>query len=535
MVKAELRYNPYTLKTAIRFNGRAPRVNSLVEKYIGGRLEDWIDKVPEIFAGEMNGYGFELDFSGTAQDFDELKGAFRRASVGEGEVSLFLKNELEPRQQKLDEINGLLAWLERRRNRQLDLKGFKERHPEIFEKTLNLVCVGGPFFEAQDVHGMTVAADHVEKAAELKETRIRNTPIVLWTDRDHLAAFQRNLSELLSRSDVTQKQLFFQFADDVDTDKARRIAEDLGVRTPQIVTSVRDGKLQQYMALYPVTDYIHQVLAAFRAFAQKAQPKLEGEQQKGQSANQALHRKIDGVIRELVIFKQCLERFKNRDNLAVPGAWEADKDRLLAQIENWQRRKTKISGETDGTKMAEALNVLVQKQYQRYIEQFSADTLSAVKKVEQALAALYAPAAAVSPFKPRGTAWENLKAPAVPDLKAPLLAIREERTVMEKGFFDTAAHPVRHVDFQVQKWRQYAAEQVRPIAEALQRRTFAKLQQYYGDLAAAYTAHLQQCIQEKDDASSALSAQMSDEDRRLQEDADWFGELSDQLESVARN
>ncbi len=59
MVKAELRYNPYALKTEVRFNGRKPRINSLVEKYIGGSLEDWIDKVPGIFAGEMNGYGFE--------------------------------------------------------------------------------------------------------------------------------------------------------------------------------------------------------------------------------------------------------------------------------------------------------------------------------------------------------------------------------------------------------------------------------------------------------------------------------------------
>lgn len=33
MVKAELSYNPYLLETNIKFNGRNPRINSLVERY----------------------------------------------------------------------------------------------------------------------------------------------------------------------------------------------------------------------------------------------------------------------------------------------------------------------------------------------------------------------------------------------------------------------------------------------------------------------------------------------------------------------
>ena len=40
MVKAELSYNPYLQETKIRFNGRSPRVNSLVEKYQKEKLQD---------------------------------------------------------------------------------------------------------------------------------------------------------------------------------------------------------------------------------------------------------------------------------------------------------------------------------------------------------------------------------------------------------------------------------------------------------------------------------------------------------------
>ena len=81
MVKAELSYNPYTLETDIRFNGQPPRINSLVEKYQSETLQDWIKELPRIFHDEMNGYDFELEFSGTARDFDELKRAFMQAGV----------------------------------------------------------------------------------------------------------------------------------------------------------------------------------------------------------------------------------------------------------------------------------------------------------------------------------------------------------------------------------------------------------------------------------------------------------------------
>lgn len=71
MVKAELSYNPYLQETEIRFNGQSPRINSHVEKYLDKKLQTWIHKLPYIFRDEMNGYGFELEFSGTELDYEE--------------------------------------------------------------------------------------------------------------------------------------------------------------------------------------------------------------------------------------------------------------------------------------------------------------------------------------------------------------------------------------------------------------------------------------------------------------------------------
>ena len=49
--------------------------NGLVEKYKGLLLQKWIDKVPDVFYDEMNGFNFELEFTGTQLDFQDLKTA----------------------------------------------------------------------------------------------------------------------------------------------------------------------------------------------------------------------------------------------------------------------------------------------------------------------------------------------------------------------------------------------------------------------------------------------------------------------------
>ena len=111
MVKVELEYNPYLMETSVRFDGREPRINSLVEKYQNSKLQDWIREIPEIFYNEMNGYGFELEFSGTKMDFEQLKKTFEDAGVTDDQVVLFHKNEINSREDKVIALEQLVNWL----------------------------------------------------------------------------------------------------------------------------------------------------------------------------------------------------------------------------------------------------------------------------------------------------------------------------------------------------------------------------------------------------------------------------------------
>ena len=105
MISVELQNNPYLLETHVRFNGQRPKINCQIEKYENQLLSDWVSNVPQIFYDEMNGYDFDLIFSGTEYDFQKLNQAFAANDVTPEQVRLIMRNELEDAEVKSDEIN----------------------------------------------------------------------------------------------------------------------------------------------------------------------------------------------------------------------------------------------------------------------------------------------------------------------------------------------------------------------------------------------------------------------------------------------
>ena len=94
MANAELQYNPYLLETEVKFNGQDPKINSQIEKYEKQLLADWVREVPKMFYDEMNGYDFDLFFSGTEYDFQKLQQTLISLGVTHDQVRLIMRNEL---------------------------------------------------------------------------------------------------------------------------------------------------------------------------------------------------------------------------------------------------------------------------------------------------------------------------------------------------------------------------------------------------------------------------------------------------------
>lgn len=84
------------------------------------------------------------------------------------------------------------------------------------------------------------------------------------------------------------------------------------------------------------------------------------------------------------------------------------------------------------------------------------------------------------------------------------------------------------------QWRSRAAERILPVANTLIGNCYSNLLAYYNAMADAYHEHLQVLITERNDKKDLVSAQLSDDEKRLQEDNDWLAAVQDQLQNIER-
>lgn len=75
MKKVCITYNPYLVRTTITIDGQKPKQNSALNAS-NTRLQDWVDKLPEILINEYRDNAYEIHFVGTQVDFEDIKIAF---------------------------------------------------------------------------------------------------------------------------------------------------------------------------------------------------------------------------------------------------------------------------------------------------------------------------------------------------------------------------------------------------------------------------------------------------------------------------
>ena len=77
MTKVDIAYNPYKLTTSIYVNGKKPKLNSpLNADAENRRLQEWVDKLPDILLDEYPDNNYDIHFTGTQVDYDDLTSSF---------------------------------------------------------------------------------------------------------------------------------------------------------------------------------------------------------------------------------------------------------------------------------------------------------------------------------------------------------------------------------------------------------------------------------------------------------------------------
>ncbi|MGI6221588.1 MAG: hypothetical protein ACOYIP_06960 [Coriobacteriales bacterium] len=551
MVKVELSYNPYLLETLVSFNGNPPRINSLVEKYSSGKLQEWIDEVPHVFYDEMNGYDFELSFSGTDLDFEELGKSLERAGIGTDLVRPFHKGRIGGRNEKIQEINHLTAWLDENPNKRFDWQSFRDFNKELFEGVYPLVVVGNlpslGNLQASDglFESIATSIDFVDSAGELRNTDLGSTPILVVVDRRSSKALPRNLENLLSRSDIRQNQLFFLI--NYDSEKVERIIRDLGVTEPQIVSAPNDERIARYLEIYPVSERINDVIRAFAEQLKEIGSKLEEENRLSEITNKSVHEKIRNLDDTLNRLKEAADFFTNRDTLDYPAELSAAKATLMYEIGHWRSKKTKIDKIDDARRLSQEYEDIAKRQLEHFRQEVSWVFRSKCSEIERRTDEWYKHAQCDEDFAIDAPAQNPSSEHAIPAIASELMEIKSERYVAPKeDFFESFgkffvgepdASPqeaVLETVFYCEKWRSHVECVIAPIANSIVDETYASLCKHLAQLSDIYLEHLDALMRDAQLEKERASAQLSEDERLLQADNDWHSEFRDKLHTIER-
>ena len=543
MVQAELTYNPYLLETEVSFNGNPPRINSQVEKYQGQKLQTWMNDIPSIFYNEMNGYDFELDFDGTALDYEELKSSFIQAGVTKDMVRLFHREVLEGRREKTTSIEKLLDWLDRTPNRRFNLREFRTRNKDLFESAYPFVVIGGNVVSERSIDGIEVSIDNVQSVDELRKTDLRSTPILFFLDRKTVGALQRNLLQLLARKDIMQEQLFFMVSP-VLGEKVVRVIKDLGIKTPQVITALDDDQIVRFLELFPVSEYIYEAIKAFRRETDALGEVLETENKRSEATNKDVHKKIKALDDTLARLKSANNLFINRANYDLPQELLDAKSDLINAVYRWKIKKTKTTTPEEAVLLSSEFETEVAQLFEAFKQAvrgiYSSKCLAIQTRCETWFKSARVRVNSDLPAAEPSTISDH----SAPDIANALLNIKEEQYVTPKEDLfgrlfritdDASMEPVLETTYYLEKWRDYAAEAIEPSADEMIDEVYSSLQQYYKLLSEAYITFIEAILQKETAEKETVSSQLSEDEHLLQIDNDWFAAFCDKLQDIERS
>lgn len=539
MVTAELNHNPYLLVTKVKFNGEAPRINCQIEKYDKQPLKDWVKVVPTIFFNEMNGYDFDLLFTGTGPDYEEVKKSFKKAGVSDEEVRLIHKNVIEDAYTKSKEIDDLLSWMRNHPNRRFSYDAFWTENRELFEGLYPYIIINGTM--VPEIRP-DISAEVVQTAEEIAGTNLSSVPIIFYIDDNIRNHFRQDLDIILKRDDIRQEQLFFIIDPSMNANQIIRVISDLGVIKPQVIDRYDDIAVMTYMRNYPVTEYVRDAISVFRNIADSIEQTLDSENEKSLLLNSRIHEEIDELEKDLSLLKETDGFFVQQDNYTLSHNFTDNKKVVTDQIKKWKNRKTKITGDHEIEYAANEYVSVLSKAIVSFVDKTELLYMEAATEIQNEFSLIYSSAGIDKDFMPDNVELSSFGQYSCPEIAARLIETKQVAYENPRtdflGFIkkpsDTRTEPVRVVTCHLDEWRQIVEDILLPFMNDIIVICSKKLSQYYYELANHYHEHLTGLIKDNNLAKESVSAQLSEDERNLQEDNDWLADIKAQLQNIER-
>lgn len=538
MICAELSHNPYLLQTSVKFNGHEPRINCQIEKYQDKQLSEWVTYIPEIFYEEMNGYDFDLNFIGTKSDFEEVVRAFQAKGVTSDQVRIFHKNEMEDTSRKSTEIINLLKWLELNPNRKFDYEGFRHDNTELFDEPYPYFMIGGTVPSKCDPK---ISIERVENADELQNVSLACTPVVIYIDNLNRKTARKDLKTLLSRADIKKNQLFFTIHPGMDTRQVTRVISDLGVEHPQIIQRYDDDVVMKYMRDYPITQFVRKSIKAFSNTTEKISAILTEENKNSVVTNAETREAIDALDSDIDTLNNEDEFFTQRDKYEAPSHFQNNLEKLIFHINDWKKKKVKILSESEAEDMSDDYDDYLQQYCTEYGKAQSDLMIVEAARISDEFHTAYAKAGIDAEYHPDNIQLSPRGKFVCPEVKADLMTICSISYEQPQDFFgffkkqdEQDPKLVRVTTYYMEEWRKKASELILPVAKKYMKECSIELENYYNSLADAYHSHLVELIADKGAKKEQVTSELTDDERKLQDDNDWLKEFQAQLQVIER-
>lgn len=539
MVKIDLNYNPYLPETTVLFNGQKPRINSRVEQYLSEKIQEWIDEMPEIFHDEMNGYGFELIYSGTKDDYNRIKEAFSKKGVTEDEVKFFFKNELDPAAKKNQLLHELLTWLDSNRNARFNFDDFKAENENVLVASYSFLMINGLNARTVEIFGEKVSLENVTEISEIKNTDLTETPIVIFFTPESEKSSREFLDFLKRKDDVKDNQLFFCISRDLNKAQIERVIIDYGISNPTIIEKLDDEHINKYFEIYSLTNHVKNVLDVFRNEIYRIQSELDDANEK--LKNSEIYNQINSIDNDISRLKDSDELFVQRDNLSMPNEFSDILNTFSEQIMGWRKKKTKTIDAGEAEKMAIDFDSDLEKIVQKSIEAIKRATELKKIEIDNTFNQWFRNANVDSEYNPKVMFSGTMDELELKPLHDEFMELKTEQMVDAKTDFFSRLRgnadkqeKVLEVTYSYEIWRNKAYCTISPIIKDLENKMFSALSHYYDDLSALYHSHIEELLCGKESEKEIKSQKLSDDEKILQVDNDWFAELKDKIHLIER-
>jgi len=551
MLKAELSYNPYSKKTIVKFNGKDPRINSLIEKYSDERLQDWINEVPLLFKDEMNGYDFNLDFIGTELEYEEVKKVFENAvnnynrqhsDMDDESVNVDHAVVLMDRPSKVAQIDEFLSWLSGIQSDIFQQSDFFDDNSEIVNYTIPLKVVNGTEEDVQELNNNRIIVEYIDELNQLREVEnLQYNPIIICLDDDYLEAIHLIADLVRKDASVNDNQVFLYPRDKSYIDKIKKVVEDLGINNASIIESCSDKVLLDYIDEYPLSQGIYECIQFITQTKNELDEVIKEKGIEIEENNKEDYQKIRILDDSIARIEKSMDFFENYLFPRKKRDYDDIKIFEINKFKKWKEKNVVITGEEDARKEADSLAKHLSKISDKFQKAVKKDIEEIANEIIEYFAQQYDYSGLDASFIDKTAFTANVSNDYIEDIKdlySYLLNSGETRLVEEKHMKFMAKAETTSVvrkQYDVALWRAKSSETLEKIMDKTVDIYHKAAVDFLETLDKYYYDELHKYQEIKHEKRNEIIAQLSDVVKDYEKEKAWVDEMSEKVQVLVRS